>query len=632
MIVYQATKAGFSGDVLDDKIDSKILEFFKKKLNQSTSSREIESWRNSMQYMDRVLHDSAIPDDCGIAIEYQLPQSAKRLDFIITGQGDNNKDYAILIELKQWSEATLSTKDGVVNTFVGKRIGEHTHPSYQAWSYASLLENFNETITEEQINLQPCAYLHNYIADEVMTHKHYKEYLEKAPVFMKGDAVKLRDFIKQFVKYGDKNNILYKIDNGKIRPSKMLADSLDSMLKGNKEFILIDDQKIVREEALALTAKASEHHKKVLIVKGGPGTGKSVVAINLLVDITKLGLLTKYVSKNAAPRDVYENVLTNSLKKSAISNLFSGSGAFIDDAKRNDFDTLIIDEAHRLNEKSGRYSNLGENQIKELINVSKCAVFFIDEDQRVTLKDIGTIDEIRKWADRENAEVVEMELASQFRCNGSDGYLAWLDHMLQIRETANTTLDEIDYDFKVFADPNELRKAIEEKNKKNNKSRMVAGYCWDWNSRKDSKQYDVIIPEYDFKMQWNLTTYGNPWIIDPDSIKEIGCIHTCQGLELDYVGVIVGKDMIIQDGVVMTQPAARSKMDGSIRGYKKLLKEQPEIAKDRVRSIIKNTYRTLMTRGMKGCYVYFEDKELKEWFETSKTKILAVDDNTNGMK
>lgn len=614
MIVYQATKARFSNDVLEDKIDSKIYEFFKKQLNRSTSSKEIASWRNSMQYMDRVLSDASIPDDCGVAIEYQLPQSAKRLDFIITGMGDGNAEYAILVELKQWSEATLSTKDGIVNTLVGGRIGEHTHPSYQAWSYASLLHNFSETVTEENINLQPCAYLHNYVADEVMTHEHYKEYLEKAPVFLKGDAVKLRDFIKQFVKYGDKNNILYRIDNGKIRPSRMLTDSMASMLKGNKEFALVDDQKLVLEEALALTAKASEKNKKVLIVKGGPGTGKSVVAINLLVAITKLGMLTQYVSKNAAPRAVYENKLTDSLKKSVISNLFSGSGAFIGKSKEHAFDALIVDEAHRLNEKSGLYGNLGENQVKELINASKCAIFFIDEDQRVTLSDIGTIDEIRKWAALAGAEVVEMELASQFRCNGSDGYLAWLDHMLQIRDTANTTLEGIDYDFKVFSDPNELRAAITEKNKINNKARMVAGYCWEWNSRKDSSSYDVVLPEYDFKMRWNLTTDGSLWIIKLESVNEIGCIHTCQGLEVDYVGVIVGKDLIAQDGKVLTQPAARAKSDRSIRGYKKLLAEQPEEGKDRLRAIIKNTYRTLMTRGMKGCYVYFEDKEMEEYF------------------
>ena len=403
---------------------------------------------------------------------------------------------------------------------------------------------------------------------------HYKEHIQKAPVFLKGDASKLRDFIKQYVKYGDTSKILYRIEQGKIRPSKMLADSMVSMLKGNTEFVMIDDQKIVYETALAISQKATANKKQVLIVKGGPGTGKSVVAVNLLVELTKRGLIVQYVSKNAAPRAVYESKLTGSLKKGVISNLFKGSGGFVN-TKPNTFDTLIIDEAHRLNAKSGLYGNLGENQIKELINAARCTVFFIDEDQRVTLNDIGTLEEIRKWARREGAEVCETDLSSQFRCNGSDGYLAWLDNTLQVRATANLSLEGIDYDFRIFSSPVELRDAIIEKNKINNKSRMVAGYCWEWNSKKDSRLYDVVIPEFDFKMKWNLTTDGSLWIVSPESVNEIGCIHTCQGLEVDYIGVIVGADLIVRDGKVLTHPVARARSDKSVFGYKKLIEKKP---------------------------------------------------------
>lgn len=613
MIVYQATKEDFSNDVLSDRIETKIHDFFRKHLHHGTSKNEIASWKNSMSYMDRVLNDSSIPDDCGVAIEYQLPQSAKRIDFILTGLGENKAEYAILVELKQWSEATISKKDGIINSFVGGSIRELTHPSYQAWSYASLLENFNETIAEDGINLQPCAYLHNYESDDVITNDHYKEYVDKAPVFLRGDAVKLREFIKKYVKYGDTTKIVYRIDQGKIRPSKMLADSMVAMLKGNAEFVMIDDQKIVYETALALSDKASAKKKKILIVKGGPGTGKSVVAINLLVQISKRGFLTKYVSKNAAPRAVYENKLTGSFKKTVISNLFSGSGAFID-TEPNIFDTLIVDEAHRLNHFSGLYNNYGESQIKEIINAAKCTVFFIDEDQRVTLNDVGTLDEIHKWARLAGADVQELELASQFRCNGSDGYLAWLDNTLQIRETANTSLDGIDYDFQVFSSPNDLRKAIIKKNKINNKSRMVAGYCWQWLSKKDPELYDVVVPEYDFQMRWNLTTDGSLWIVSPESVNEIGCIHTCQGLEVDYIGVIIGPDLYANGDNVLTEPYARAKSDKSVFGYKKFLKTKPEEAKETLNTIIKNTYRTLMTRGMKGCYIYCVDKELEKYF------------------
>jgi len=613
MIVYHANKGKFLADVLSNNVDGIILDHVKNKLNKGVSPGEIRSWRESLSYMDRILQDPDIPEDCGIAIEYMIPQTGKRIDFILTGQGATNIDYAIIIELKQWSEADLTTKDGVVVTYVGGRKGEHTHPSYQAWSYATLLQGFNEAVYTENIQLKPCAYLHNYLEDNVIRNPFYSEYIEKAPIFLRSDAVKLREFIKRYVKYGDRTDIIYRIEDGKIRPSKMLADSMASMLKGNQEFLMIDDQKIVYENALSLAKQSSVDNKNVLIVQGGPGTGKSVVAINLLVELTKMGLLAQYVSKNAAPRAVYEAKLTGKMRATDIRNLFKGSGSFID-VPKNYFDVLVVDEAHRLNEHSGLYSNLGDNQIKEIINSSKFTVFFIDEDQRVTLKDIGQRKQLELWAYKAGATVYELELNSQFRCNGSDGYLAWLDNVLQIKETANENIGELGYDFQVIDSPAALRDLIFEKNKINNKARLVAGYCWKWISKGKPDLYDINFPEYGFNMRWNLTSDGSLWIISPDSVNEVGCIHTCQGLEVDYIGVIVGDDIIVRNGKVMVDPSKRASSDMSVRGYKKLLQENRPHMQETLSAIIKNTYRTLMTRGMKGCYIYCVDPETQEYF------------------
>jgi len=614
MIVYNATKKQFLDDVLTNDIENIVLRNVKLKLNRGVGVAEIRSWASSLSYMDRIMSDVEIPSDCGIAIEYQIPQTGKRIDFIISGQNANQTDCAMLIELKQWSEAKITTKDSIVETYVGGRIGEHTHPSYQAWSYATLLQGFNEVVYTENIELHPCAYLHNYIEDDVIKNPFYAEYINKAPIFLKTDALKLREFIKQHIKYGDRSNLLFRIENGKIRPSKLLADSISKMIKGNQEFVMIDDQKVVYENALALAKKASEKNKQVLIVKGGPGTGKSVVAINLLVYLTKIGMLAQYVSKNAAPRAVYEARLTGSIRPTVIRNLFRGSGAFIE-TQNNEFDALIVDEAHRLNKHSGLFGNLGENQIKEIIAASKFSVFFIDEDQRVTLKDIGRKQEIEIWASSAGASITELELNSQFRCNGSDGYLAWLDNILQIRETANEEITDLEYDFKIVDTPSELRDIIFEKNKLNNRARLVAGYCWRWPSKKDSSAYDIEFPEYDFRMKWNLTEDGSTWIISPESVNQIGCIHTCQGLEVDYIGVIVGEDLVVRNGKIITDPSKRASSDSSVKGYKRLMKEKPVETKEMIDLVIKNTYRTLMTRGMKGCYVYFVDEETREYFK-----------------
>jgi DUF2075 family protein len=278
-------------------------------------------------------------------------------------------------------------------------------------------------------------------------------------------------------------------------------------------------------------------------------------------------------------------------------------------------DALIVDEAHRLNAKSGLFQNLGKNQIKEIIETARFSVFFVDEDQRVTLKDIGEKSEIRRWGEQCGAQVHVLALESQFRCNGSDGYLAWVDSALQISTTANETLEGIDYDFRVFDSPNELRDLIIERNASANKARLVAGYCWDWKGKKNPDVRDVVIPEYGFAMRWNLDTDGPLWLLKPDSVNEIGCIHTCQGLELDYVGVIVGPDFMIRDGVAVTDATKRSSQDRSIHGYKSLLKEDPQRAHSLTDRIIKNTYRTLVTRGQKGCYIYCVDAEANRYFK-----------------
>ncbi|WP_233198591.1 MULTISPECIES: DUF2075 domain-containing protein [Luteimonas] len=515
----------------------------------------------------------------------------------------------VIVELKQWSSSRVSEKDGIIVANRGGRSEtEGPHPSYQAWSYAALLSGFNEAIYESSTELRPCAYLHNYKDDGVIRDARYAAYLDKAPTFLDGadELALLRSFIKQHVKKGDSGELLYSIENGRIRPSKMLADSVAKMLKGNQEFVLVDDQKVVYETCLAKAAQASDARKQVVIVKGGPGTGKSVVAINLLVELTKRGQLTKYVSKNAAPRAVYKQKLAGHLRQVEIGNLFAGSGGF-HDGQPNVFDTLVVDEAHRLNEKSGLYGNLGQNQIMELVRSARCTVFFADDDQVVTLSDIGRIAELERWAQAAGAEVTHMELASQFRCAGSDGYIAWLDNFLGIRETANADFDRDSFDFRIVDSPVELHDLIREKNKLNNKARVVAGYCWDWKSKKDPNAWDIEIPEHSYKAQWNLDKDGSLWIVAPDSVEQVGCIHTCQGLELDYVGVIIGCDLRWPDGKPEVFPESRSRMDRSIRGYKKLMKEDPSATTELLERIVRNTYKTLMSRGMKGCYLYIAD-------------------------
>lgn len=618
MLVYDGTKTEFLRSVEKDTIAYEIEHNIYEKMNRHTARNEFRSWENSLEYMYKVLNDSKIPEDSGIAIEYNIPQTSKRVDFLISGYDKEEKGNVIIIELKQWDKLeAVKSKDALVETYTGNAIRQVVHPSYQAWSYAMLIADYNQSVQEEQIRLWPCSYLHNYRRKEKdpLDEEQYQTYLEDAPAFTRGQVDQLRRYIKRSISRGDNKQLLYSIEHGKIRPSKSLQESIAKMLKGNREFVMLDEQKVVYEEILNVSRHSMKDNKKrVVIVQGGPGTGKTVVAINLLAQLTKEDQFCQYVSKNSAPRNVYQKKLKGEVKKSSIDNMFKGSGIYTE-TEKDVIDTILVDEAHRLNEKSGMFHNMGENQIKEIIHAARCSVFFIDESQRVTLSDIGSVAEIEKWAKAENAEITYLELMSQFRCNGSDGYLAWLDNALEIRETANWDMEDIDYDIQILDSPHDVRNIIIERNKKsNNRARILAGYCWNWlkEGKNDSTIHDIQIG--DFEISWNLqntTTFA----IDENSVNEAGCIHTSQGLEFDYVGVIIGDDLRYENGKVVTDFTKRAKTDQSLRGIKKLYKENPKEAETIADELIKNTYRTLMTRGMKGCYVYCTDEKLSEYLK-----------------
>lgn len=624
MIVYEATKDEFLSDVFQDQLFTNICNNYNSKIGK-INEREVRAWDISMQYMYRVLTDQDIPNNAGVAIEFRIPYSSKRVDFIISGKTEKDST-AVIVELKQWEKVEkIQGKEAIVKTLINKSLVDTTHPSYQAWSYSALIRDYNENVQNDNIQLYPCAYLHNYIRlenEDPLFDKSYQYYIDQAPVFVKGDAGELRNFIKRYVKYGDDKENIYKIESGRIRPSKSLQDSLHNMLKGNQEFVMIDEQKVIYETALSLAQEAvRKNQKQVLVIEGGPGTGKSVLAINLLVEITKRGWVAQYVTKNAAPRNVYSKKLKQDFRKGRIDNLFTSSGSYVN-SQKSEFDVLLIDEAHRLNEKSGLFHNLGENQIKEVINASKLAIFFIDEHQRVTLKDIGSIQLIQKYAEMYKSKVTKVQLESQFRCNGSDGYLAWIDDVLQIRNTANSNFIGLQYDFRIYTDPNQLRTDIESLNRHNNKSRIVSGYCWNWikEGKNRSDIHDIVIPQYNFEMSWNLGT-SDTWAIDDHSVKEAGCIHTCQGLEFEYVGVIIGDDLQCNDnGELFTDYTRRAKTDTSLKGIKKLHKESPAEAERLADQIIRNTYRTLLTRGQKGCFVYCADKRLEQYLTQRLTE------------
>ncbi|MQM38892.1 hypothetical protein KBTX_02913 [wastewater metagenome] len=612
MLVYSSAKRAFLDDVRSNLISERILEAMRRRGEGGVSTSERRSWEASLQYMKNVLEDTAIPDDAGVAVEYRIPQTSKRVDVIVSGLDEHERDACVIIELKQWERVTPTGKDAVVRTFLGGADRETTHPSYQAWSYAALLQDFNATVQEDGIRLEPCAYLHNCVDGAGVRDPHYAAHIERAPVFLRQDVGRLQRFISQHVRQGDRNRVLYRIERGRIRPSRDLANSLARLMRGNREFLMIDDQKLVYEAVLDVADLPEQAGKQVLIVEGGPGTGKSVVAMNLLVELTRRARTVHYVTPNRAPRQVYESRLTGTMTRSRFSNLFKGSASY-DNSDADGMDVLLVDEAHRLLERA-QYQRAGANQTRQIIRTARTSVFFIDEAQQVTWKDSGSSSEIEHQARAQGATIQRAVLQSQFRCNGSDGYLTWLDQVLQRRDTARDDLSGIPYQLEVFDTPTALRDRVFALHEQGHKARLVAGYCWDWASKKDPDAWDITFPEHGFRMRWNLSDDEGRYLEKAHSIDQVGCIHTVQGLEMDYVGVIIGPDLVVRDGRVITRPAARARTDRSLHGYKTARKQAPETADARADAIIRNTYRTLMSRGLKGCLLYCTDAETQAYF------------------
>ncbi len=612
MLAYLASKEQFLKDA--PTIEDIVKVAVKKNLNISVAQPEYNAWRNSLgNAMSHAMNDPEIPNDSAVAVEYRLNGRKFRIDFIIAGLNSEGKESVVIVELKQWSEIDFSELEDHVKTFVGGGLRDERHPSYQAWSYASHLHMFNEYVYTNALDISACAYLHNCENRSVVNDSRYAEKLAKAPVFIKGQLADLQGLIKAKIRSGVGTEILQRVDASPVRPSKQLAEAVGSMLNGNEEFVLLDEQKTVLEKIVNASTKSQVNKKQVLIIKGGPGTGKSVISINALAKLSSLRLNARYITPNGAPRAVFESKLRGAMSGMEIKELFSGSAAYAG-IKKDAYDVLIVDEAHRLKLRS-QYAKGGVNQIREIIQAARTSVFFIDEAQKVTWKDIGEISSIEEFAVEAGAEIEHLELTSQFRCGGSDDYMAWLDNALGVRIEVDSYFSPGKFDFKIVNSPTELHELIKEKNKINNKSRVVAGYCWEWVSRNDKHKSDIRFPEFNFEADWNLTAHGGRWIIHEESVREVGCIHTCQGLELDYVGVIIGPDLHVSGAELVTDPAARAKSDKSLNGYKKALGIDPIAATEKADAIIRNTYRTLMTRGMKGCYVYFTDQATADYFK-----------------
>ena len=631
MIIYTNTVVGFRDDVDLNQLVPKLKETFKRRLGFVPGDSETRAWLNSLRFMESILRRSGIPNDCGVLVEYVLPASSKRIDFLVTGIDQGGQQNAVIVELKQWQDAQLTTQPDIVMTYLGGSRRNVAHPSYQAWSYREFMAHLNSSILGLGIKLSSCAYLHNYEPKEVepLLDTRYAIVLKESPLFFAQDTMKLQDYFVNRVNLGRGLPIVQAIESGKLVPSPKLVESLVTMFRDNKnDFMLLDEQKVALEAILEAVGsiRTRNSERRVVIIRGGPGTGKSVIAMSAFVSLIKDPRFTGGNVRFVAPNASFREVLVTTLAKGSnmpkgivetIKQLFVGSAGFVE-TETLSLDAVIVDEAHRLKGK-GAYQYKGVNQIEDIIRTTRVSIFFVDDEQKIRPVDIGSVDEIKRIAHKHGADCQLLDLVSQFRCVGAEGYLNWMDTVLQLNENANYDgWDEDAFLFKIYDTPQEVVNAIMEHDRRGARARVLAGYAWPWKGEKDGKLKEVSIHEHGFAMPWN-SQKVKTWAVNPDGLAQIGCVPTSQGLEFDHVGVLIGNDL--------RYDSASGRFIAEWQDYhdsegKKGLKEKPED----MELFIRRIYKVLLSRGQKGCHVYIRDPGLRSHFEarlSARTKSFV---------
>ena len=621
MQLYAGNSRDFITDATRNQIAGTLQSAFVDTYHSKPSLQEVQSWQNSLLQMAAALQSGNL-DDQGILLEYQLPLSSRRLDCMVTGQDTSGNAQSVIVELKQWGrQVESSNAEGNVAVWVAGRVRDVLHPSQQVYQYEQYLRDVHGVFTKGEVGLRSCAYLHNLTFDpesEIYNPRH-ATLLAHAPAFSGDQQSQLVGYLQSQVECGNGQRVLDAVLASKYAPSKKLLEHTSRVITDQTAYVLLDEQQVVFSKVVAEVQEAARRPRKktVFIVRGGPGTGKSVIALHLVGALTGAGLNVLHLTGSKAFTENMRKVVGS--RAAALFKYFNVNKK--GDVPPDQFHALVLDEAHRIRASSrDRFTKLsdwsGLAQIDELLPMAKVCVFFIDDRQVVRPGEVGSTTLIAEAAERHKAVIEDYELESQFRCNGSDAFINWIDNTLGIRKTANGLWDRTDpFEFKVFGSVGELESAIQSKDRPGQTARLVAGYCWPWSDPKPDGTLVSDVSIGDWQMPWNAKPdagklakgipKSNFWASEPGGVYQVGCVYTAQGFEFDYVGVIVGRDL-------RYDPATQDWI-GDYHESRDGLHTQKGRAK--FTDYVKNTYRVLMTRGMKGCYVHFLDEETRRFFE-----------------
>jgi uncharacterized protein len=610
----------FRGSVahLRSKIDNGSLvptlsEQYRHRLGRSAAPTEMRSWERSLDVLSRDLVDAGL-QDVEALVEYQLPLTSKRADTVLCGNHPRTgAPQFVVVELKQWSRAHLL--DDADDLCVLEGMGTRLHPVEQVRHYCTHLRDFVAALSDDHTGIAGVAYLHNATDLDLADLWSYPQD-QQGRMFTGQRRSEFLSYLQQHLRPASGADSADLLMGSAIRPSKQLLTLAADEIQRREQFVLLDEQQVAYSMVMrAVDRSFRANTKEVIVVSGGPGSGKSVIALSLMGELSRRGRTVLHATGSSAFTQTLRRVA--GARAPRVRSMFKYFNQFVD-AERNSLDVLICDEAHRIRETSAnRYTpallRSGHPQVAELIDAARVPVFLLDQHQVVRPGEIGTVEDIRAAALSVGLEAQIVQLDAQFRCGGSRVYERWVLRLLGLEPGGPVPWDgDENFILSTTPGPSAMERRLRALLDQGYGARIAAGYCWPWSDPVPGAGLKPDVQIGDWHKPWNnkkVTSHagapGTPyWASDAAGFEQVGCVYTAQGFEYDYAGVIIGPDLVWRSDHWEAQPE---------KSHDSQVKRGTTSQFDQA---IRNTYKVLLTRGMRGASVYSTDRETHSLLES----------------
>jgi hypothetical protein len=619
MLLRQSVRAFNESTQNPSVIEKQLSELLRHHTGGSASAGEARSWSNSLPVLARDLVDAGL-QDVEVLLEFQLPLTSKRADAVLAGRHPKTgRPSYVVVELKQWTAAAPWADAPNLVSVPGMPGGPRQHPIAQVRHYCEYLSDFLSVVHDQPDAMTGVAYLHNA---ELAVEQALSIYPQdnRARLFSGARRGQFLEFLRSRLEPGVPGapfaDLLVKSGVG---PSRQLLTVVADELAHREQFVLLDEQQVAVDLVLAAVERSrSGDHKSVVVVSGGPGSGKSVIALSLMGELAFRGRTVVHATGSRSFTQTLRMVSGKGRQRSG--SLFKYFNSFME-AERNGLDVLVLDEAHRMRTTSAnRYTRAalrsGRPQIDELMQAARVPVFLLDENQVVRPGEMGTVREIKEHASKLGIEVHEIHLGAQFRSGGSERYVRWVQDLLGLTQRGPWRW-ESDGRFSVGTvhDPHELEGRLSAYRDAGYGARMTAGYCWPWSDPQSDGTLvsDVVIGSW--RHPWNSRSDrplpGAPpsalWASQPDGFHQVGCVYTAQGFEYDWNGVILGPDLVWRTDRWISRREFNKDPD---------FRSRTTVSDDDFDALVRNVYKVLMTRGLVGTLIYSVDEETNEFLRS----------------